>query len=259
MPRRLDALYHFPVKGLSAQPLQAVDLVPGRGFPKDRCWALGNGAHDAAHYAAQPRPKTDFLMLLQYEELARLRARFTDDGDRLALTLDGRMVYEGALGAPSDARRLEDVVAGYLGDRIPGRPMLLSQPGRRYTDVSVRSDALMNAVSLINLKSVAALADAIGRPVDPLRFRGNVVFDGDAAWEELDWVDRTLRIGGAVVKGVRRTRRCAATNVDPVTAVRDLDIPSTLLRTQRHADLGVYVEVIEGGRIAPGDRLEVIG
>jgi uncharacterized protein YcbX len=85
-----------------------------------------------------------------------------------------------------------------------------------------------------------------------------VIFQGEAAWEELDWVDRVLRMGSATVRCVRRTRRCAATNVDPATAVRDLEIPATLLRSQGHADLGVYVEVLEPGRIAPGDRIEFI-
>lgn len=259
MPRRLDALYRFPVKGLSAQPLAAVDLVPGQGFPKDRAWALGNGAHDAAHYAEKSRMKTDFLMLMHHEALARLRLRFDDEGDRLALALDGRVVYEGALGDPADGRRLEDFIAGHLGERIDGRPVPLSHPGRLHTNVAYVSDALMHAVSLINLKSVSALEADIGRPVDPLRFRGNLVFDGEAAWEELDWVGRTLRVGEVVMRGVRRTRRCPATDVDPVTGQRDMTIPQALMRTWKHADLGLYAEVVEGGRIAPGDAIEVIG
>jgi uncharacterized protein YcbX len=49
--------------------------------------------------------------------------------------------------------------------------------------------------------------------------------------------------------------RCAATNVDPDTGIRDLSIPDTLMRSFGHADCGVYGEVVEGGEIAVGDEL----
>ena len=55
---------------------------------------------------------------------------------------------------------------------------------------------------------------------------------------------------------VKRIVRCAATEVDPDTAIRDLPIPRTLMDTYDHADCGIYAEVIEGGEIAAGDTIE---
>jgi uncharacterized protein len=55
---------------------------------------------------------------------------------------------------------------------------------------------------------------------------------------------------------VKRIVRCAATNVEPGTGLRDLDIPATLLRHFGHADCGVYAEVTAGGAIAAGDVVE---
>ena len=49
--------------------------------------------------------------------------------------------------------------------------------------------------------------------------------------------------------------RCAATNVDPDTGVRDLTIPNTLMQTFDHMDFGIYAQVIEGGEIASGDAV----
>ena len=54
---------------------------------------------------------------------------------------------------------------------------------------------------------------------------------------------------------VKRIVRCAATNVDPETAARDLNIPPTLMRSFGHADCGVYAEVITDGDIAVGDAI----
>jgi len=52
--------------------------------------------------------------------------------------------------------------------------------------------------------------------------------------------------------------RCAATEVDPDTGIRDLEIPRTLMKTYGHADCGVYAEVIAGGEIAAGDTVRVL-
>jgi uncharacterized protein YcbX len=49
--------------------------------------------------------------------------------------------------------------------------------------------------------------------------------------------------------------RCAATNVDPDTGIRDLTIPDTLMKSFGHADCGVYGEVVEAGTIAVGDGI----
>ena len=71
----------------------------------------------------------------------------------------------------------------------------------------------------------AEVENAVGAPVDPLRFRGNVYVSGWPAWREFDLLGQEIALGGARLKVVKRIVRCAATNVDPQTAVRDLAIP----------------------------------
>ena len=118
------------------------------------------------------------------------------------------------------------------------------------------SDVAKKVVSIINLASVAALEGAVGQPVDPLRFRANLYVRGWPAWHEFDLLDREIHVGGKVrLKVVKRIVRCAATNVDPVTAARDLNIPKTLMQTFNHMDCGIYAEVIEGGDIAAGNTV----
>ena len=57
----------------------------------------------------------------------------------------------------------------------------------------------------------------------------------------------------------KRTVRCPATEVNPLTAARDANPVRELHALYGHSDLGVHAEVIEGGRMALGDALEVVG
>jgi len=133
---------------------------------------------------------------------------------------------------------------------LRGPPKVLAAPtGYRFTD------SRSGFVSIINLASVAALETLLGVAVHPLRFRANVYVTGWPAWHEFDLLDREIAIGDARLKVTKRIARCAATNVDPDTGIRDLAIPDTLMRTYDHMDCGIYAQVIAGGEIAPGDAI----
>jgi hypothetical protein len=92
-------------------------------------------------------------------------------------------------------------------------------------------------------------------PIDPIRFRANVYFDGAPAWCEHDWIGAEIGLATARLRVVSPITRCAATQVNPVTAKRDLDIPAALDRSFGHINMGVYAEVLVGGEIAIGDAL----
>ncbi|MFD0936053.1 MOSC domain-containing protein, partial [Methylobacterium trifolii] len=150
---------------------------------------------------------------------------------------------------------LEDLMRRLLPQALRGAPRVLTAPAQyRFTDSRI------GFVSLINLASVRAIADFVGAPVDPLRFRGNLLVEGLGPFSELDLVGRVLEApSGLRLKVTQRTQRCAATNVDPDTGLRDLDIPWTLDARLGHRDCGVYAEVIAGGGLAVGDLFRVVG
>jgi GntR family transcriptional regulator/MocR family aminotransferase len=112
-----------------------------------------------------------------------------------------------------------------------------------------------NVISLINLATVRSLEAQWGIEIDPLRFRANIYIDGAKPWEEFDWIGSDIRIGGAVFSVDRKNGRCGATNVNPATGRRDLDIPGSLRAAFGHKNLGVYLIVREGGEIAVGDSV----
>jgi uncharacterized protein YcbX len=127
----------------------------------------------------------------------------------------------------------------------------LQSPGHSFSDVAKK------VVSIINLESVAALGRAINRKVHPLRFRGNIYAEGLPAWSETELVGETIRIGAVQLRVVKVIQRCAATQVDPETAERDIDIPDALYRLTGEDDCGIYAEVLNPGTIAEGDPFTV--
>lgn len=68
---------------------------------------------------------------------------------------------------------------------------------------------------------------------------------------------QTLAVGDVRLKVVKRIVRCAATNVEPGTGIRDLEIPRTLAGVFGHMDCGVYAEVTTGGVLTEGDAIRL--
>ena len=147
------------------------------------------------------------------------------------------------------ARRSSNFLRPNIAGRINGPPKILTSPGHSFSDVARK------VVSIINLASLRAIENMVGQDVHPLRFRANLYVEGWPAWHEFDLLDRTLAIGGVRLKVVKRIVRCAAVNVDPDTAERDLAIPQALQRRLGHGDCGIYAEVTNGGNIAVGDAI----
>ncbi|HVY57071.1 MAG TPA: MOSC domain-containing protein [Xanthobacteraceae bacterium] len=243
----IKSLYRYPVKGLSPQPLTRASLAVGGTVPADRLYAIENGPTgfdpaDPAYF-----PKQRFLMLMRNARLAALRTAFDPASHQLLIVHNGREAVRADLRTEAGRTAVERFFAAYCRDELRGPPKVL------YGDRHSFSDVARKVVSIINLASVAAVEGAIGAPVDPLRFRANLYVSGWPAWHEFDLLDRTLTAGGARLRIVKRIVRCAATEVDPATGIRDLAVPRTLMQAFGHGDCGVYAEVIGAGDIAVGD------
>jgi uncharacterized protein YcbX len=248
-PAQIAGIYRYPVKGLTPEPLPRAALNVGQTLLSDRRYAIENGP--SGFDPAEPKwmPKPHFLMLQRDEWLAALQTHFDDASHVLTIRRDGKIVAQGDLETAEGRAAIEQFFTGRFAGEIKGPPKVLTSPGHSFSDVARK------VVSIINLASLRAIENMVEHPVHPLRFRANLYVEGWPAWHEFDLLDQTLAIGNARVKVVKRITRCAAVNVDPDTAVRDLAIPQALLRRLGHNECGIYAEVIAAGSIAVGDAI----
>jgi uncharacterized protein YcbX len=257
MTASIQTLTHFPIKGLSGHDLSEVPLKPNEGFPLDRVFGFArpNSGFDPANPV--PLPKDKFHVLAGDARLALLDTSYDEATQTLTIKGDAKsasfVISDGA-GCADASAYLRD----YLAIDEADTPTLFAAHPHRFTDVSVTSAQMMNAISLVNRNSVDAFAAEVDAPVEAARFRANIVFDGMEAYAELDLLDRTVQIGDAQLRVLKRTKRCAATEVNLATGERDLKVPYLLRKHLGHMDMGIYAEVVTGGVIRPGDTLRVL-
>jgi uncharacterized protein YcbX len=249
---RIEYLYRYPVKGLTAEALEVAEVEEGGCIPWDRAFALAQG--DADFDPAEPRwlQKTNFMCQMKNARIAALFSFFEPRNGMLAIRApDGTAVVENAL-TTAGRERIGAFLTAYLGEDTRGTPRFHHVPGHSFCDQRRK------VVSMINLASLRDYEGKVGARRHRRRFRANVWFSGAAAWAERNWVDRQLQVGGAVLRVVKPITRCPATEVNPETAERDADPVAELRSLYGLADLGVHAEVIEGGQFAVGDAIEVL-
>ena len=245
------ALYRYPVKGLSPEQLDIVDLSPGATIQGDRVYAIERHPGKFDPHTPRHLPKVNFIMLMRDERLAALETRFIDTSDTLTLRHNGTVVAEGQLSTAEGRAEIETFLSRYMGSEISNAPRIVSAKGHSFSDVPDK------CVHIVNHASIRTLESELGREIDPIRFRPNIVVDGIAPWRELDLLEKTITIAGVKLQAFARTQRCAATNVDPSTGQRDMSIPELLQQTVGHRDFGIYARVLTPATIRPGDHVEL--
>jgi uncharacterized protein len=249
---RIEYLYRYPVKGLTAEALESAEVEEGGCIPWDRAFALAQG--DSGFDPAAPawRQKANFMCLMKNARIAALFSFFDPRSGMLAIRApDGSAVVENAL-TQAGRERISTFLTAYLGEEARGEPRFHHVPGHCFSDQPGKR------ISLINLASLRDYEARVGARRHRRRFRANVWFSGAAAWSERDWIGQQIQLGGAVLRVVKPITRCPATEVNPVTAERDAAPVAELRELYGHIELGVHAAVVEGGRFAVGDAIEVL-
>ena len=249
---RIEYLYRYPVKGLTAEAIEQADVKEGGAIPWDRAFALAHG--DAGFDPANPAwlPKWNFLCLMKHAKASLLFSVFDPSSKTLRIRApDGSGIEANAL-TPAGQARIASFLSDYLGDEARGHPTFHHIHGH------VFGDQKTPVVSLGNLASLRDYESKVGARRHRRRFRANIWFTGAPAWAEREWIGREIQVGGAVLRVLKGTTRCPATEVNPETGERDANPVAELRSLYGHVELGIHAEVVEAGRFAIGDAMELL-
>jgi uncharacterized protein len=226
---RVVAIYRYPVKAMAGESLTEAELG-WYGLPGDRRYAFVQSEHSG-----------DFpwLTIRELPAMTRYRPALNGDPERsvpVVTTPEGR---ELAVSDPELARELAE---------RSGRPVHLHRDHRGTFDAF--------AVSLVSLQSLRALAELVGRELQPRRFRPTIVIDAPGEpYAEERLVGRAVMLGAARVRVSMRDERCSVVNFDPDSAERD---PRVLRAVARHREtcIAVYGSVEAPGAVRVGDPVQ---
>jgi len=247
----VTGLFHHPIKGFTPQAVDRARLTPAGAFPGDRLFAVEDGPCGFDPAAPAFIPKSRFAVLARIAEVAKARTHY--DALTGVLTARAEALPDFSANLDEDAGRAAFAawLAALLGEAARGPLRVIDGRGHRFLDHP------LGHVSVLNLNSVRDLEQRLRRPVDPLRFRANIHVEGWPAWAENDWREREMRLGSAMARVFQPITRCAAPDVDPTTAERDIEVTAELHRLYGHLLCGVYVQVTGEGVVAAGDIAEI--
>lgn len=244
----LAQIWRYPVKSHGREAIASTRLTKGACLHGDRIWAIAHEASKADNSAWSPC--SGFTRVASSPALAAITAVLQDDGQTVTLSHPA----QGSLTVVPDLQpdTLLDWVRPLTAKDRAAPVRVIRVPGRGMTDSDYPS------LTIGNLASHRAVEGRLGRPLQVERWRANLWLDDMPAWEEFDWVGREIQIGGATLRIVERTGRCAAPSANPDTGHRDADLLSFLDQQWHHTDFCVHAEVTQSGPIAIGDTAKVL-
>lgn len=238
----MATLWRYPVKSMRGERPASV-AVDGRGLVGDRMWAVS----DAEGRFGSCKDSRRFRRM---DGLLDFVAGYPQDPDASADCVPQLLAPDGAR-HPVPSSTADAAVRAHLGrDDV----RVVAEAGTPHHDA-----APLHLVSTATMDWFReALADV---PADERRLRPNLVvhLPGAQAFAEDGWEGRRVRIGeggqAVLARWVKQTERCRALNV----AQDDLPYTSRGLKSVagRGLNLGVYLEVLEGGRMHLGDTVSV--
>jgi uncharacterized protein len=273
------SLWHYPVKSMMGEELNAADLSE-RGVAGDRAYALVDRSDGKVGSAKNPR---------KWPGLFDCRASFADSpraGQQLPpvrMTLpDGRLVTNNApdvndvlsalvgrpvtLASTASSPRLEEYWPNMDGlahkDTVTDEAIaMLAPPGTFFDCAPIH---LLTTATLDRLRELYPRGRFEAR-----RYRPNLVVSpppSEKGFAELNWIGRTLAVGSEVrLSIVGPCPRCVMTTLAQGDLPNDPGILQTAaLHTPRmtvegfgelSANVGVYAKVMRGGRIRRGDAV----
>lgn len=221
----------YPVKSMGGQAHDSIPLTL-QGFEEDRRYAF---------VQAESRSSFPWLTAREIPEFLHWQTSVEKAG-----TLDVEVHVTTATG---ERRQVASNELRQAIEKLFGKPVFLLRDYRGSYDVA--------NVSLISEQTVARIAQESQTEANAWRFRPNLLvnLEGGAAFDELKWVGRILRVGEQARVAVTEVdQRCVMITLDPATSERAPQILKTVVQ-QHNKCAGIYGTALTPGEVRAGDEI----
>ncbi len=247
---KINKLFYSPVKSLSFSSVKKLEILDNIGIKFDRNFAFTRDLDDdKINYILNnplKRQIINFLSLKHFPELNEYNFDF--EKDILNLKKNNNIIFETNINIQSDVEALCAKIL-LLIPKLK-RIKLIKDSKNPFFDTMPS-----NTISLINLNSIKDFEKKISKNVELERFRGNIYINGLDAWEERNFIDKTLVINNIKFKVIKEIPRCSATNIKPNSSKFNLSVPILLKQTYNHINLGIYILPLNNGNIKLNDDI----
>jgi len=247
---KIENLFYSPVKSISFEESESLNVLTDRGIESDRIFAFVQNldSNSIKNLIEDPKSRklNNFLTLKNSPELNQYN--FTYVKDKLILKKKDEIIISINPFSKNEKKLLCDKINQII---LKDKKLdLLMDEKNPFFDTMPN-----NSISLINKKSISDFSNKISTNIEIERFRANIYIDGIAAWEERDWIGKTININNINFFVSDEISRCSATNLKPSTDIVTINLPNQLKKTYDHINMGLYIVPQQNGVISKEDKI----
>jgi uncharacterized protein len=243
-------LFYSPVKSISFTESQSLNVLKDKGLESDRIFAFVQNMDSSEIKNLLEDPKSrklnNFITLKNSPELNKYN--FTYIKDKLTLKKQDKIIISINPFFENERKILCNKISQII---IKNKTLdFLMDKKNPFFDTMPN-----NSISLINKKSISDFSMKISTDIEFERFRANIYIDGLAAWEERNWIGKTININNINFAVSDEISRCSATNLKPSTDIVTINLPNQLKKTYDHINMGLYLVPQQNGVISKEDKI----
>tara|TARA_B100001109_G_scaffold25048_1_gene18475 strand:+ start:700 stop:1461 length:762 start_codon:yes stop_codon:yes gene_type:complete len=247
---KIENLFYSPVKSISFEESESLNVLTDRGIESDRIFAFVQNldSNSIKNLIEDPKSRklNNFLTLKNSPELNQYN--FTYAKNKLILKKMDEIIISINPFSKNEKKLLCDKINQII---LKDKKLdLLMDEKNPFFDTMPN-----NSISLINKKSISDFSNKISTNIEIERFRANIYIDGIAAWEERDWIGKTININNINFFVSDEISRCSATNLKPSSDIVTINLPNQLKKTYDHINMGLYIVPQQNGVISKEDKI----
>ena len=257
----ISSINYCPVKSISFQTLKSCEIRNNVGIVGDRIFAFSKGldlnqAQLFEKNLDERRGKWNKILTLKNSPCLN-KYNFIFDNNKLTLTQRNNEIIT----INSDEKGEYDLLSNKILEleKSLQKPLfLMKNKDTPFFDTSISNKTILtHSISFLNNKSIEDFEKKTNQTIEPQRFRGNIHVNGIEAWEERNWIGKTIEINNISFKVEKNIPRCVAINLKPKTDDNSLNLLQSLKKSYNHFDMGIYLRAESDGKISLGDKLEL--